>query len=420
VKAVINNRIFIEGDSNFLQKLREQLTYRIATYGDGPPMIVQNFAMFRSNIISIPVGRTDLIPAGYEIVDKRCFAPIVFPPFRGKLRDSQQAIYDEVDDNCLINAKVGWGKTFMALALAAKLGQKTLIVVHTLPLMHQWAKEVEKVFGFKPGLMGGGHDNSSTPIVIGNVGTLERRTQQIAKLFGTLIMDEVHHAPSRTFAKVVNSSHARYKIGLSGTLERKDGLHVTLRDFFGYKVYRPEKENTVDPIVHAHRTGIWMPFGDIWAHRVNELHNDPAFQAWTVSNTLKYIGLGHKVLVVADRVDFLKFIHEQVGGSITIGETEDRESQLQRIYDGTSNSMCGTISIWKEGISCNPLSCLLPASPINNEPMLEQLCGRVQRLHEGKLPPIVVDPILQGPTGQKQFTNRAGFYVKQGWHVEYL
>jgi hypothetical protein len=50
--------------------------------------------------------------------------------------------------------------------------------------------------------------------------------------------------------------------------------------------------------------------------------------------------------------------------------------------------------------------------------MLEQVVGRVQRLHPGKLDPVVVDPILRGHTTEKQFMNRSGFYMRQGWNIE--
>jgi len=419
MKAVLSNRIFLEVSAEQNKLLREKLTYRIPTYGDGPPMIVNNYTVFRPTVLSIPAGRGDLVPATYQIVDKRVLAPVDFPEFDGELRESQQAIHDAVEDNCLINAKPGWGKTFMALALAKKLGQKTLIVVHTIPLMNQWAKEVEKVYGFKPGLIGGGKDNTNAPIVIGNVASLYKRMDRLGKMFGTLFMDEVHHAPSPTFAKIIDKCYARYKIGLSGTLERKDGLHVLLADYFGHTIYKPAKENTLTPTVHACDTGIYFPYGDVWAQRVNALKSDPAYCTWIIQAVKRYERMGHRVLIVSDRVEFLKLIAERTGSALTIGETEDREGELEKIYTGEATSMSGTLSIWKEGISCNPLSCLILATPINNLPMLEQVIGRIQRLHPEKPNPIVVDPILRGRTTEKQFTNRSGFYMREGFPIEY-
>jgi superfamily II DNA or RNA helicase len=111
---------------------------------------------------------------------------------------------------------------------------------------------------------------------------------------------------------------------------------------------------------------------------------------------------------------------ERLGSALTIGETDDRDAELQKIYSGETATMSGTLSIWKEGISCNPLSCVVLATPINNEPMLEQLIGRVQRLYPDKLNPVVVDLVLRGHTTERQFVNRTGFYMKEGFTIEYL
>ena len=46
---------------------------------------------------------------------------------------------------------------------------------------------------------------------------------------GTIILDEMHHVSSPTFSKVIDTNYARYKVGLSGTIERKDGKHVVFR-----------------------------------------------------------------------------------------------------------------------------------------------------------------------------------------------
>ena len=80
----------------------------------------------------------------------------------------------------------------------------------------------------------------------------------------------------------------------------------------------------------------------------------------------------------------------------------------------------GAISIYKEGISENYLSCLVLGCPINNDPLLEQLIGRIQREHPEKLTPIIIDIILKGATAKKQARNRAGHYMRKGYKVTHL
>ena len=227
MKAVLSNRIFMEVDNRLQSKIDEELTYAIPARNPlDPPFIIKNMGVVRSGLVTLPIGRTDLIPEDYEIVDKRIYVETDELSFGFDLRPSQAAVYDEVTDSCIINAWVSWGKTFTALAIANKLRQKTLVVTHTLALRAQWEKEVQKVFGITPGIIGSGRFETDAPIVIGNVQTLYRRVDEIKEVFGTIILDEMHHVSSPTFTRLIDASKARYKIGLTGTMERKDGRHT--------------------------------------------------------------------------------------------------------------------------------------------------------------------------------------------------
>ena len=233
------------------KQIDDELTYAIPTHNPlDPPQMIKNMGLIRNGLISMPIGRMDLIPEHYEIVDKRLEKPVEFPEFKFDLRASQKDVHDEIEDNAIINAWVSWGKTFTGLAIAGKLGQKTLIVTHTVPLRNQWAKEVEKVYGIKAGIIGSGKFELDAPIVIGNTQTLYRNIDKIRKEFGTIILDEMHHVSSPTFSKILDTNYCRYKIGLSGTIERKDGKHVVFRDYFGSKLFQPPKENYMTPTVH--------------------------------------------------------------------------------------------------------------------------------------------------------------------------
>lgn len=422
MKAIISNRIYLEVDLDTEKEIKRQLTYTIETFDALQPLIIRTYSIIRPGLMSIPVGRTDLIPTGYEIKDKRTLKEVDFPEFKFKLRESQQAVYDEIDCNALINARVSWGKTFAGLAIAGKFKQKTLVVVHTKQLLHQWATEVEKVYGIKAGKIGDGHFNHNAPITIGTVQTLERRMGELCKEFGTIIMDEVHHAPSPTFTKVIDRSYARYKIGLSGTLIRKDGKHVLLNDYFGHKTFIPPKENSMTPIVHAIKTNINFPVGDElgWAAKVTMLQESIVYRNMMIDLTKAYAELGHKVLVVSDRVDFIKHLTTSVDGAMIIGATKDRDIQVAKVVNGETNVLGGIQSILSEGFSCEPLSCLIMCTPVNNEALLEQLIGRIIRLHPDKPQPIVVDPILNGYTVQNQFNNRLAFYRRSGLQVKFI
>ena len=422
MKAVLSNRIYIECTNEYQEYLDKELTYSIPPRRPtDPPIIIKNMGVVRAGLVTLPIGRTDLIPDDYEIVDKRVELPIEPLDFKFTLRDSQQSVYDEVEGSCIINAWVSWGKTFTALAIANKLQQKTLIVTHTLALRGQWEKEVQKVFGVTAGVIGSGKFEIDSPFVVGNVQTLYRNIDKITKEFGTIILDEMHHVSSPTFTRIIDASRAKNKIGLTGTLQRKDGRHVVFRDYFSSTVFKPPKENYLTPSVDIINSGIRFMDGNVdWATRVNNLAFDWEYQNMIGILAASYAAKGHKVLVVADRVDFLKSCARLVGENaicVTGDIPHEQRAQMVKEIFTDKDVLFGTQSIFSEGISLDCLSCLILGTPINNEPLLTQLIGRVIRMYDGKQQPKVVDINLHGRTARKQASARRGYYMRQGYDV---
>ena len=414
------------GTPELFNKIEKELTYTLPPrMPQDPPMVFKTIRYIRSGLIAIPVGRIDLIPDDYEVFDKRVSVETDFPEFKFDLRPSQKAVYDEIDDCAIINAWVSWGKTFTGLAIAAKLAQKTLVVTHTTTLRAQWEKEVKKVFGIDAGVIGGGKFDIEPPIVIGNIQSLYRRVDDIKQVFGTVILDEMHHVSSPTFTRIVDEMPSRFKVGLTGTLERKDGRHVVFRDYFGHNVFKPPKENYLIPKIDIYKTDIRFIDGSFtpWAERINDLtHNEEYVHSLSMI-AAKYAAEGHKVLVVSDRVHFLKRCANLVGDkavSIT-GDMnfEERENAMKQIKTD-KNILFGTQSIFSEGISLNELSCLVLGTPVNNEPLLTQLIGRVVRKMDGKRQPVVVDINLKGKTAARQANARMGYYIREGYEVAVL
>ena len=125
-KAVISNRIYMNRTPQLHQDLNEELHYVLPPKMPGGPNESEcDVTRINKDILTIPSGRLDLIPEGYEIVDNRVLVPASFPAFKFKLRPSQQSVYDSCKDNCIIRANPSWGKTFMGVALSTKLKQKT-------------------------------------------------------------------------------------------------------------------------------------------------------------------------------------------------------------------------------------------------------------------------------------------------------
>jgi len=426
MKAVLSNRIYLEVNKETQLSLEKELTYSLAPrMPSDPPIVFKTIRFIREGLVSIPIGREDLIPSDYEIIDKRVMSETKLPDFKFELRPSQKQVHDEVQDNAIINAWVSWGKTITALAIAKKLGQKTLVVTHTTNLRNQWEKEVQKCFGIQAGRIGSGQFNLDAPICVGNIQTLYRRMDALKQKFGTVILDEMHHVSSPTFTRIIDEMPARYKIGLTGTLERKDGRHVVFRDYFGNNVLKPPKENYLIPKIDIIKSDIRFLDGAFtpWAERINHLAMNPEYVHSVSMIASKYAAEGHKVLVVSDRVAFLKACARLCGDkavSIT-GDMDfiEREKVMNQIK-GEKNILFGTQSIFSEGISLNELSCLVLGTPVNNEPLLTQLIGRIIRDKKGKRQPVVIDIHLKGKTAARQANARMGYYMKQDYEVDIL
>jgi superfamily II DNA or RNA helicase len=427
LKAVLSNRIILPYSLEMHKLAKSECTYKVPSMQPGgKPIELRTFNVINRKYVTLPIGKIDLIPKDYIIVDKRTTVEAYFPEtvdtFIEKLRDSQLEAYKLVKDNYLINAKPGWGKTFTAIAIATKLLQKTLVVVHTLALRDQWEREVQATLGFDPGIIGSGKFNIDSPIVIANVQSLVKYMEEIRHEFGLLVIDECHHIPATTFTKIIDKSSARYKIGLSGTLQRKDFKHVLIYDYISKAVYVPPKENVMDPIVLIYKSEIKIPGNyDIpWATRITKLMQMDSYRETILKFARAQADRGHKVLVVSDRVEFLKDLASRQEDALFItAEIKDRDGALGEL-DTDKNILYGSISIFKEGLSKNNISCLILATAISNEHMIVQLVGRIIRKNEGKLRPEVVDIALDGATGKRQLINRLKAYRQEGYETKYL
>lgn len=426
MKAIITNRIYLDNPGvEETKKIIKALTYKIKKDTGSKQFAaietIKNYKTLPKGILSIPQGRQDLIPEGYEVVDKRVTVSVPFPTPKYPLRDSQQPVYDEIQDTAFINALVGWGKTFTALHLAHKWGQKTLVITHTAALRDQWADEVTALFGVSPGIIGGGVvDHEDHFITVANVQTLVKHTAALAKEFGTIILDEAHHCPATTFAAIIDSFHARYRLALSGTMIRKDGKHIVFGDYFGKHVVKPPQSNTLTPEVRIVKTGITLKPGATWVEKINDLTQNDSYQRFVAALALTEMAEGHQVLVIADRVEFLRKVSEYIGDScvlVTGTEGEDRNVAKQQLLSGEKQAIAGSRQIFSEGISINSLSCVILAVPLSNDSLLEQIVGRVQRLHDDKLNPLVIDLQFAGWADKKQNTDRLGFYMRKGWNI---
>lgn len=430
IKIIKSNKIYLKPPEELLKLLEKQFTFEIYEHPQQQyPKIIRQINKISDEVYCIERGALNFITTwlnenGFEfiIVDKTVKQPMSIPEPSFELRSDQQEVYDAFDSTCIINAQGGWGKSIAALSLVFKRQQKALIVCTTTAIRSMWISEIEKWFRFTPGIIGSGKFDIVPPICVGNIQSVQKNAIKISKEFGILILDEMHHCPASTFLNVLSSSHAEIVIGLSGTLKRKDQLHVTFKGLFGDKIFVPAVNNTVNPVIIRIQSEIELSSNQMvpWANKINDLYNDPRHMLQVAIIIAELEKRGYKTLVTSDRVEFSNKLHEHSNNSaLFTSDTsiEDRDIALKQIYVDTINKIYATTSIFSEGISCNPLSALIHTGSTNNESLIYQLIWRIMRIHPNKLTPVVIDLCLSGSLGKKHARERKALYLVKGWKV---
>jgi len=130
----------------------------------------------------------------------------------------------------------GTGKSWVALKAMRHTQTSTLVVLPTLDLMNQWYELISDAFGIQPGILGGGY-HDVRPVTVTTYDSAYIHVDKYGDRFGLVIFDEVHHLPAATYSHIPEMSVAPFRLGLTATYQRLDGLHGKLERLVGPVVY---------------------------------------------------------------------------------------------------------------------------------------------------------------------------------------
>ncbi len=165
-----------------------------------------------------------------------------------ELRDYQLEAYRAWAANRyrgVIVLPVAAGKTIVALKAIEELGVKTLVLVPTIDLLNQWSENIVKLLSIpinRIGIYGGGR-RELNDITIMTYDSAYINLEKYPNLFGFVIADECHHAVSPSYRKALENITAPYRLGLTATPYRSDGLHRYYEDVLGPIIYFLESES---------------------------------------------------------------------------------------------------------------------------------------------------------------------------------
>ncbi|TYT76237.1 DEAD/DEAH box helicase [Desulfobotulus mexicanus] len=343
----------------------------------------------------------------WELEDQRLCLPEVEFNFTGTLKDFQKQAVSAMaaKEFGTLNAPTGAGKTVMALALVAARKQPALIVVHTRELALQWASRIEQFLGIPKdliGMIGGGKNRTGEKITVALVQSLVKNKEEISPHIGHIIVDECHRTPSKTFTDAVSAFPARYSLGLSATLFRRDNLARLIFWYLGDVHHAVDSRKLVrngDILaaeVHFRKTD-FKPFHDpvtAYAKMMKELITDKDRNhliAEDVARQCRIHGDG-VMLVLSDRRQHCEILHgllrygHKIQASLLTGDLKaaERKEVMEDLDAGEVQVLVATGQLIGEGFDCRDLSTLFLATPIRFSGRLLQYLGRILRPSDEK------------------------------------
>jgi len=444
------NEVLIQELKTPNPKFLEAQKLGYSTYGIDQYII--NFSIDLHNNLLIPRGyRRRLInllkemSIEYTIKDERTIFPyinvdsseIVYRPYQ------IEAVVKLMSENeGMLVAPAGSGKTVMGLSLIPLLGQPALWITHTGPLASQTKAMANK---FLPSLNVGtieeGKWDLGDVLTIGMVQTLIRAPKKLASIqdkFGLVIQDEVHHCPATTFSEVISQLNPYYLYGLTATPYRRDKLENIMFQTIGPLVSRIPIEKVIEsggiilPVVryktiHSKRIDtnkIQMILKD---YIVNNLKRNRII----VSDILEEAVSNNFCIVVSDRREHCEILYnlisvgwEQTG--IATGKYSKKyvQEQVDRFNKKEITVLVTTSQLLGEGVDVPFINRGFIAMPFRAETKAEQIIGRLQRTHPGKEEAVVYD-YVDADIGvlANQFYSRTGdcryrAYTRLGVTVE--
>lgn len=337
--------------------------------------------------------------------------PIVLAP-DFKLRDYQGRAVDELAKHTqgLVVLPCGCGKTILGVGAIARFGVSTLVLVPTEDLAAQWAADIKEKLGFLAGILGGGRGQTGADIVVGIVesvdGWLALHPEWGAR-FGLVIVDEAHHAPAVTYSRVLGRLTAKYRLGLTATPDREDGLTRWVEWSFGPTLLERSTAEmiklgflqaaTIEEVETGFRCDVSdLPEAKRTAALDRAVHEDMLRNILIADRVAADARAGHTCLVLcgtrvqarelADYIAARGDIDARYATS-TIGKKR-RAAAIDDLRSGELPVLVAT-SLADEGLNIERLSRLYLATPQRAKGRTMQRLGRLLRKWPGKEPRLV-------------------------------
>jgi superfamily II DNA or RNA helicase len=343
--------------------------------------------------------------------------------FTGTLRDYQPAAVKSmiVKKRGVLKAPPRSGKTVMATAAVCKIGMKTIIM----------ASQRDWLVGFQETFIGSQTQEPLTNIKADKIGFAktyedfvkydvclvtcqtfwsekgQKLLRKVRDMFAVIVVDEIHTGAAPKYATVLAGMNCKWKIGLSGTPNRKDGRFILMRNLIGPVIYEA-KVQRLRPHVSLVRTQYTANHkGNVlWTRMVSALEKDPKRLKLIAQWAIKDAKAGHMVLIPLSQITPIKAlvmaINKMAGKKLAYAFTGQLGTQLDAttgkkrkkrdIYIEAARKyklkiLVGTGKLLSTGINIPRASCIYDVAMSSNMENCEQRVSRILTPWEGKPTP---------------------------------
>lgn len=366
--------------------------------------------------------------------------------FRGELRPEQAAAAQAMlaHEIGVLAATTAFGKTVVGAWLIARRGVNALVLVHRRQLLEQWVERLSMFLGLPAkeiGQLGGGRKKLTGTLDVALIQSLVRKAVVDDRVgnYGHLVVDECHHLSARSFELVARRAKARFILGLSATVTRKDGHHPIIFMQCGPVRHRVDARQQAAARPFAHRVFV-RPTGfraqleadpdarSQFTSLYAALAGDEARNRLICADVVQVVREGRCPLVLTERTEHL----ERLAAALS-AEVEDvitlRGGMGQKEWQAVKNRLgeapkeqtrvlVATGLFIGEGFDDPRLDSLFLALPVSWRGTIAQYVGRLHRLFAGKQEVRVYDYAdLDVPMLARMFERRCRGYEANGYTI---
>lgn len=342
---------------------------------------------------------------GQSILKKSDILPHNPIPHNIILRDQQVEIASEIINtfnsgalrSVILELPCGYGKTIIALFIAASLGGKTLIIVNRKLLIDQWQITINHFFS----------DAGENFVV------RMPRAAQTEENVNLLIVDECHQLMSEKNSVSVRKITPQYLIGLSATPYRPDHMNRLMALYFGSKnISRAFEEKY---IVYKVNSRCPIPISKSASGRVDwnlilKTQSEIPARNDLIARIVKKFSDRCFIILVKriEHANLLRDLLREEKVSVLTGATQN--------YDEDSRVIIGTVSKIGTGFNFTRANALILAADVQE--YFIQYLGRIFRVPD--CTPIVFDIVDQNFILNKHYNVRKQLYLKNGAEIKPL